>query len=252
MKNKSKNKNSFSSLQESRQDELLDKQLDAWIADYSKRPVAEEKTVYDPIVCSKYNQNQHQAIITPDGRIKFASQFFTETVFKDVQSGRKHHGGILEDINFLELFAFQYPVTARRIRKQIKIVTKREARFTETRLDFRSPHLPKYHPMNAMSLSNMYRFHDYITTQQARMNMGAALISSKSWASLYPEYAKILFTTRDKMRKRHSEFFEKTRDWVFWELTTLPWGNQFDDIFDSKVTDATADSLPEDAGFFVK
>lgn len=53
---------------------------------------------------------------------------------------------------------------------------------------------------------------------------------------LYPEYKKVLADLKKGMPNRNDEFIEKTKDWVVWELTTMPWGNQFDDIFDKNLT----------------
>lgn len=247
-----KKTNGFPALQENAQFRLLDHQLDEWLNNNADRIGEDEGSVYDPIVCSKYNANKHQAIIDTNGRIRFASQLLTITLLEDIESASGRHADILQDVNTFEVFTFEYPETVRRIKKQVGIVSKREARFTETRLDFRSPNLPKYHPMNAVCISHMYSFHDYINTSQARMNIGRQLLTTESWSALYPEYEQMLLDTRQWMKKAHGEFFEATKDWIWWELTTLPWGNQFDDIFDTELTAASAAAFPDDSDFFVK
>lgn len=77
-------------------------------------------------------------VITPEGRIKFASQFFTESVLDAGKEEWLKYPEVFEDVNTFEMYAFEFPDTVRRVRKQVDIIVNREAKFAETRLDFRS------------------------------------------------------------------------------------------------------------------
>ena len=228
----------------------LDTALDDWI---EKRKTEKPKaTVFDPIVCSNYSTGKHMIVITPEGRIKFASQFFTESVLDAGKEEWLKYPEVFEDVNTFEMYAFEFPDTVRRVKKQIDIIVNREAKFTETRLDFRSKNRPRYHPMNSMMISHMYLFHVYVAAMESRLQIGRKMTEYPDWQSLYAEYKDVLVGLKKDMSNRKDEFMEKTKDWVVWELTTLPWGNQFDDIFDESLTAESKATLPEDTGFFVK
>jgi len=228
----------------------LDMALDDWIE--KSKTEEPEATVFDPIVCSNYSTGKHMLVITPEGQIRFASQYFTEAVLKHAAEEAMKYAHVFQDVNTFEMYAFEYPDTVRRIRKQVGIITNREAKFTETRLDFRSPKLPKYHPMNSVMISHMYSFHVYVAAIESRVQIGRRMTESPNWQSLYTEYSNLLAELKENMPKRQDEFLKKTKTWIVWELTTLPWGNQFDDIFDRDLTARTKATLPKDSGFFVK
>lgn len=227
----------------------LDRALDEWM---ERNKSQDNDPVFDPIVCTNYWTGSHTLILDEKGRIKFASKFLTQTFFEDVESGLMRHTNLFDNASIFDLYGFEFPATTRRLKKQMKIVTSREAHHTETRLDFRSPLYPKNHPLNSVMTSFMSLFHYFACELHSRVMLREQFSEESRWSEIAPVRDKHLLEAYEWANNNTDPFWQMTKNWVVVELISTPWGTQFDDIFDAEKRADIRETLPADSGFFVK